>query len=185
MPEKIGRRQFEVPVEGDVPDVPLWFKNVMNQLQNDAETGQGKLSERPVAGTRGRLYYVTEGAEKGLWWDTGAEWIRTTINQAPTYESPGGESGKPSASRPSLVYITAIAKPQTVGSRVAILVSVKRNGTQIEEIGTEASRTSSVTGYGTATFPLYLGPGDEWSYSAIVQKEGSGGGLVEVKEVIL
>ncbi len=63
------------PQPGD-PDTLSADQHAMAQaLENDVEGGQGKLSERPAAKLRGRLYYVTEGSEMGLWWDTGTAWV--------------------------------------------------------------------------------------------------------------
>jgi hypothetical protein len=45
-------------------------------LENDAETFQVKIfTERPEAKLRGRFCYIEEGFEKGLYWDTGTEWV--------------------------------------------------------------------------------------------------------------
>lgn len=71
-----ARRKLKYPKEEDTPDVPRDIEALALQLDNDTESGEGKLSERPAAKTRGRLYYVTEGPEKGLWWDNGAAWVQ-------------------------------------------------------------------------------------------------------------
>lgn len=73
---KTLRRSIPYPLKTDPDTITADVGNLAKVLDNDAETGSVKNhTELPAAKTRGRIWQVTEGEEKGLWWDTGAAWI--------------------------------------------------------------------------------------------------------------
>jgi hypothetical protein len=84
---KTTRRLLTFIKPTDAPELSLLSEKLANQLDNDVEGGQGKLSERPSAALRGRLYVVqgdATAANNGIvWWDTGGTWIAVnTVRQA-------------------------------------------------------------------------------------------------------
>lgn len=76
---RTARRALDYPLTTDAYKIAGDIQALATQLDNDAETGQGTLSARPVASTRGRVYYVTGDAEAKnngiLWWDSGSVWV--------------------------------------------------------------------------------------------------------------
>jgi hypothetical protein len=76
---KTARRLLSFLLTTDPPEIHSAAELLANQLDNDVEGGQGKLSERPAAKLRGRVY-VVEGdataANNGIiWWDNGTTWV--------------------------------------------------------------------------------------------------------------
>ena len=71
-----ARRKLKFLKTTDAPKVSEETEILANALDNDCETSQvKKLSELSVAKLRGRLGYVEETSEKGLYWDSGAIWV--------------------------------------------------------------------------------------------------------------
>lgn len=71
----IGKEGLLWPKIVDPDTLSADLHAIARALENDVEGGQGKLSERPAPALRGRLFYVTEGVETGLYWDTGSQWV--------------------------------------------------------------------------------------------------------------
>ena len=64
---------FAYPLEGDVPDIPVWGYDLASGLEAIIATDyQGILSNRPVAGKTGRYYYAYDTLQ--LFRDDGATW---------------------------------------------------------------------------------------------------------------
>ena len=53
-----ARRKLKYLLTTEPPKIHEWGQLLAEALDNDCETGQGTLAERPAAKTRGRLYMV-------------------------------------------------------------------------------------------------------------------------------
>lgn len=113
---KTARRLLKFLLTTDPPEIHAALEGLANQLDNDVEGGQGKLSERPAPSVRGRVWMVqgevgSEAVNNGvLTWDTGATWVAVP-NPAPTAQHftglTAGEEPALSPFRPATVVLSA------------------------------------------------------------------------------
>jgi hypothetical protein len=186
---RTARRLLQFCKPTDAPAISSYTEALANQLDNDVEGGQGKLSERSAAKLRGRIYVVqgdaTEANNGIVWWDTGSTWIAVnglldTKNVAAgkallaTGNSYGARTSRsleaaltPSVSGPTLVTIDLNLSP-TPGFGKSAKVYV--NGAQITELfcgGTSVESGNRLS----ATF--LVPPGQTWEV-----RDGTGTGGV-------
>jgi len=143
---KTERRSIPYPVKSDPDTVSSDIGGVAIALDNDAETGNVKLhSELPAAKTRGRIWQVTEGAEKGIWWDTSTTWI--TVAQYLGKESVTAENIKAKAIEAAAMAANSITEANKALSSESILSSnvkketLKANALEKKIIGDEQAVT--------------------------------------------
>jgi hypothetical protein len=116
---KSARRLLPFIKPTDAPAINEWGNLLTAALDNDVEGGQGKLSERPAAALRGRVWMVqgdAVAANNGVvWWDTGATWV--SINPGGSgYVSSLLENNteyEPSATRPTFVTTRILSSTKT------------------------------------------------------------------------
>jgi hypothetical protein len=83
---KTARRALKYLLTTDPPELHANYEQLANQLDNDVEGGQGKLSERTTAKLRGRLFVVagdTALLNGSVYWDSGTEWVLLNPKGAP------------------------------------------------------------------------------------------------------
>lgn len=156
---KSARRLLQFFKTTDAPNISAWSEALAAQLDNDVEGGQGKLSERPAASLRGRIFVVqgdATAANNGIvWWDTGASWLAVNLPaNGQTYsakvERTSGEY-EPSSIRPTLVTVEAAR----AGGALSVAV----------EIGGVTVGRSEIAAGGTATFSFICPAGAKYLLS--------------------
>lgn len=129
---KTARRSLPYLETTDPPVVHEALKLLAEKLDNDAETGQGTLAERPAAALRGRIWVVqgdsTEANNGVVWWDTGSTWIAlaTPFVVGSTLVNFGSGEWKSGETRNAAMTLTG------VGFKPRLVTAVTTEGGNIE-----------------------------------------------------
>jgi hypothetical protein len=143
---RTARRLLQFYKPTDAPTLSAWSEALANQLDNDVEGGQGKLSERPPAKLRGRVFVVqgdaTEANNGIVWWDTGATWLAVNhqVGAGPTVTTPGvGAEVEPSSSRAADVSVVCEGVTGVAGIVTALVGGVPYGIAAVNGAGTGGS----------------------------------------------